>query len=272
MMRRRKFLSCSMAVFVPGTTLGSDTLPPARSIHDREGESTLLPAHGAGPLVYVSHRLGGIPAKGRQREAPWVMFDAMRRAGWHLVRSADAGPDTYGNDLALSYCARMCSKAIQRVEWNGQLFALGISMGALPALQMTWKGLFPQPVVAVATIDGAMNLQAIHSSPPERRKRIEAAYAEEDEGSFRKASRGHDPLNDFHDFSDRSIPLLALASSDDAVLPIAEHSTLMVAASRSIGGKSEIVRTKGPHLADSHFSEDASKLIIEFFSKHAHGL
>lgn len=267
-MKRRTFLAYSMSTLLPCAVFADDDLPPLRPIGDPEGESTLLPAIGPGPLVYMSHRLGGVPAKGRQRAAPWVMFGAMRRAGWHLLRSADAGPDTYGNDRALSYCTRICGKALEQLDWNGRLFSLGISMGSLTALQMTWKDLFPHPVDAVATIDGAMDLRAIHARPPERRRRIESAYGTNTRG-FIEASRGHGPMNDFQAYSNNGIPLLAFASTNDTVLPIRRHSAPMVRASRDVGAPSKLVRTSGAHLANAHFSAGIASRIIDFFSKNA---
>jgi len=191
----------------------------------------------------------------------------MRRTGWHILRSADAGPATYGNDSALNYCARMCEKAVERCDWDGRLFTLGISMGSLTALQMTWKGLFPYPVRAVATIDGVMDLQAVHASPVERRLRIEKAYAIGGGTGFAEATQGHDPLRDFQRFKHKEIPLLAFASSEDALLPIGKHSAAMVAASQEVGAKSKLVRTGGPHLAEEHFTVETASRIVSFFSE-----
>ena len=267
-MKRRTFCGGACAGLLAGPVFGATDLPLPVDIPDREGESTLLPAasHGPRPLIYMSHRLGGIPAEGHQKDAPWILFGALQRAGWNILRSADAGPDTYGNDKALAYCERMCRQALERIDWDGRLFSLGISMGALPALQMTWKDLFDHPVIAVATIAGATNLSAIHKGPEGRRERIEKAYAVSGDLRFEQASSGHDPLNDFQRFCCNAIPLLAIASDDDDVLPINTHSGPMVQVSRDSGSPSELFRITGGHIGPEHFTPQIAARIADFFS------
>ncbi|KEJ93710.1 hypothetical protein SAMN05444149_1217 [Pseudosulfitobacter pseudonitzschiae] len=269
-MYRRTFVSGVSAGVLAMPALGQTALPLPIGIPDPKGESTLLPAVGSGPrpLIYLSHRLGGVPEMGRQNDAPWIMFGAMQRAGWTILRSADAGPETYGNDQALAYCARMCGKAIERMDWDGRLFSLGISMGAIPALLMTWRGLFPHPVRAVATVAGVMNLTKIHASPSDRRARIDAAYNVTQHFPFEQASKGHDPLNDFHSFSENRIPLLAVASSDDALLPIDVHAGPMIETSRAIGSPSELMQISGSHIGDEHFTEQMAGRVLDFFTVH----
>lgn len=266
-MQRRTFVAGISAGILSTPVFGEQALPTPVPISDPEGESTLLLATGSGPrpLIFLCHRLGGQPELGRQNEAPWIMFATLQNAGWNVLRSADAGPETYGNDRSLAYCTRMCGKAIERIEWDGRLFALGISMGALPALLMTWRGLFPHPVRAVATVAGVTDLDVIHADPPARRARIDAAYGVTERLSFERASRGHDPLNDFPTFPQKKIPLLAIASADDTLLPIAVHATPMVEASRATGSPSELVRISGPHIGREHFTPEIATRIADFF-------
>lgn len=270
-MHRRAFVAGISAGILATPASGEQALPPPIVVPDSEGDSTLLPAMGTGPrpLIYLSHRLGGEPEMGRRNEAPWIMFGAMQRAGWTILRSADAGRETYGNDRALAYCARMCGKAIERIDWDGRLFSLGISMGAIPALLMTWRGLFPHPVRAVASVAGVTSLAAIHADPPARRARIDAAYGVTKQFPFERASQGHDPLNDFRSFPHTGIPLLALASSDDTLLPIEIHAAPMVEASRAIESPSKLVRISGPHIGPEHFTLRTAAHIANFFMAHA---
>lgn len=275
MMEQDEAFSTQRCTFVAGMSAdilstpvsGEQALPTPVPISDSEGESTLLPAVGAGPqpLIYLCHRLGERTKMDRQNEAPWIMFATLQRAGWNILRSADAGPVTYGNDRALAYGARMCGKAIERIEWDRRLFALGISMGTLAALLITWRGLFPHPVQAVATVAGVTDLAAIHARPPNRRARIDAAYAVTGRLSFERASRGHDPLNDFGSFPSNRVPLLATASADNRLLPIAVHAAPMVEASRAIGIPSRLVRISGPHIGPEHFTPKLATRIADFF-------
>lgn len=269
-MKRRSFLLGASAGLLAARASGAAGPPDPIDIPDREGESTLLPAVGAGPrpLIYMSHRLGGVPAKGRQNEAPWILFGALQNSGWNILRSADAGPETYGNDNALDYCARMFAKTIDQIDWDGRLFSLGISMGALPAQLMTWNDRFDHPVRAISTIAGVADLSAVHASPAERRERIDAAYGVTENLSFKEASRGHDPLNDFRNFRRNEIPLLAVASRDDTLLPIDVHAEPMVRTSREAGGRSELVRISGDHIGPEHFTPKMAARIIAFFESN----
>jgi len=123
-------------------------------------------------------------------------------------------------------------------------------------------------VRAVATIAGVTNLAEIHASPPERRARIDAAYNVTRHFPFERASKGHDPLNEFKSFPQNRIPLLAVASLDDALLPLDVHARPMIEISRATGSPSELIQISGPHIGDDHFTEQTAIRILDFFTAH----
>lgn len=242
------------------------------TLADRTGESVLLIPRACErrgcPLVVVSH---GRQASARSELGDPVLkrfFDHLGSRGYVLLLSGDAGPESWGNQAALTSIRRAFKRAKTQFQWDGRPYTLGISMGGLCATLTAYRLTLAVPVKAVALIAGRVNLADAHCGPPERTAALERAYGATGE-AFWRAVRYHDPVQDFADFEGNTTPVLAVASPEDTAVNSAVNGQWLVQLGRLAGAPSQSLTVSGCHLGPEHLGAGVAKRIEHFFANHA---
>lgn len=221
-------------------------------------------AREACPLLVVSHRYQGTPDQGINVEGNPVyarFLERFRRAGYALLLSADAGPETWGNEAALASAARAWEAAGRQFDSSGETFTLGISMGGLPA---TLLGLHERiPVLGTVLVAGVTSLTSAASHNPALAASVLRAYDRPDSSGL---PGEHDPQQVVSRALRPVPPVLAIASRADATVPFGPNAKAYVAAAARSEPRSRLLEVTGPHLSGAHFSDAVSDAAIEFLA------
>lgn len=207
------------------------------------------------PLVVVSHPRGQTPQRLRGSPQMAVLTGALLRAGFAVLLSSDGGPTTWGSPAALAELGTVHSAATRLFAWNGQTFALGLSMGGLMALRTALPG-SPYPVRAVALIDAWVDLDQAYGTAQSRRQEIQAAYA-----------LGGPPGPRLNPLVAAAVAprqaLFAVASPDDQTVPHATNTARLL----EVFGRpdSVLVQVGGAHLGANRFTPELGARLAAFF-------
>ncbi|PTA69862.1 alpha/beta hydrolase [Deinococcus arcticus] len=212
-------------------------------------------------LVVVSHPRGQTAERLRDSPQMGVLTGALLRAGLAVLLSGDGGPTTWGSPAALAELGAAHAAATRRFAWNGQTFALGLSMGGLMALRSALPGA-PYPVRAVALIDAWVDLEQAYGTAHSRRQEIQAAYALRGPPGPRL-----NPL--VAATAAPRQPLFAVASADDQTVPHASNTARLL----EVFGRPEsvLVQVEGAHLGANRFTPELGARMAAFFETHNQG-
>ncbi len=212
-------------------------------------------------LVIVSHGRGGQALDGVTHPPFDTLVDAIDVQGYVLLLSNDGGRETWGSPGALAYIKRVYQAARPHYQGNGRLYTLGISMGGLPATLTAYRQTLGVPVQATALVAGRVNLKDAVRTSQRRGQSVRRAYGG---GSL----SGHDPVNDFAQFSGRLTPLLTVVSPQDTAVPSAANGERLAALARRAGADVQVLQVRGPHLSGGYMNASIGRQIGEFFSAH----
>ena len=266
----RRLLTIVLALMLPLVTAAQDG-PSARRVvrlPDPDGDAILVVPERcereACPLLVVSHRFQGTPEHGINREGNPVYARFLERfqdAGFALLLSADAGPETWGNEAALASASRAWEAAGRLLDFGGETFTLGISMGGLPATLLGLHGRIP--VLGTVLVAGVASLTSAASHNPTLAASVLRAYGSPDRQGLPEV---HDPPLVVAR-ADRPVPpVMAVASRADATVPFGPNSEAYVVAAARSEPRSRLLEVTGGHLSGAHFSDAVADAAIEFLS------
>lgn len=252
-------LPSSLPTFAPTP---APELPQVLPIWHRQGNSYLLKpstcAHGC-PLVMVHHPHGRTASEMLERPHVLTLLSALLEGGAAVLLSNDAGRAAWGSPGALRYAAEVHSKAVKKLHWNGRTYAMGLSMGGLPALLSPHTQ--PYRVSAVILIDAKVNLREswLEDHDPrfaQHRREISEAYGVP---SGAVLPYGLDPL---HDYTHR-LPLLVIGSTEDGIVDFERNSAALLARAP----QAKLLLLSGAHLSQSRFSPEIGRAVAEFVQR-----
>lgn len=242
---------------LPGTALPVPPAPalllpaPLRLAHPL-GDSYLLrpDCRAACPLVVVHHPHGRSADEMLERPHLRALYAELLAQGAAVLVSHDAGRTGWGSPTVLRYAAEVHAGAVKHFPWNGNTYALGLSMGGLPALLSAHTQ--PYRVQGVILIDAKVNLreswEGTHDPRFEQHRReIEEAY---------RLPRGAvlpfglDPLEYVH----RAVPLLVISGDGDGIVDFWANGRTVFR--RSQHPDSRLIELPGAHLSMSRFAPE----------------
>lgn len=227
-----------------------------------EGDAYLWIPHScktkACSLMVVSHSRGNTSDATLQKPHLMSFFKTFVDDGIAVLISNDAGPNTWGNEKALQYLKNVWEEARKSFHFNGKTFAMGYSMGGVPATLSVQKQLYP--VNALILIDARVNMLGYEGSDPKRVQEIKVAY-EQPDGT--PVGQVHDPMTGA--FSG-SVPVMVVGSFEDRTVPFAENGEKFF----EVHGKnpnSVMLKLPGGHLHMNRWDPDTARDILGFL-KH----
>ncbi|GGJ54796.1 hypothetical protein GCM10008938_46060 [Deinococcus roseus] len=216
--------------------------------------------HKACSLMVVSHSRGNTSEATLQKPHLMQFFKTFVDDGIAVLISNDAGPNTWGNEKALLYLKSIWEEARSSFHFNGKTFALGYSMGGLPASLSVQKTLYP--VSALVLIDARVDmLAAYQGSDASRVQEIQVAYQHDPAATENPLL--HDPMTEA--FAG-SVPLMVIGSKDDRTVPFADNGEKFFL----LHGKnpnSVMLQLPGGHLHMNRWDPDTARDILGFL-KH----
>jgi len=191
-------------------------------------------------------------------------FRNFTEAGFAVLVSDDAGADTWGAPKVLDYLAQVREEAIREFPFNGITYALGYSMGGLPALMSAYRASFP--VSGVLLLDARVNLlDAWQSNDVVRRREIAQAFGVLDSDPL---PLGSCPLSDFQGDVTRRVPVFVAGSPDDRTVPFAVNGQEVYRRVRGV--PKQLMVLSGPHLGASHFADEVAESMVAFLERLEH--
>ena len=207
-------------------------------------------------LLVVSHSRGNSSDATLQKPHLMVFFKTFVQADIAVLISNDAGTHTWGNEKALLYLKTTWETARSMFRFDGKTFALGYSMGGLPATLSVQRNLYP--VSALVLMDARVNLQDAAAGQDQGRvQEIKAAYHEH---ATSDSIEGRDPLKlAFHN----NIPIMVMGSPEDRTVPFKNNGEQFF---QQFGKNPFSVKMllPGGHLHMNRFSADTAQDIIGF--------
>ena len=214
------------------------------------------------PLLIVSHSRGMTAAESLTHPNLARFFGRFVEGGFAVLVSNDAGGDTWGKPAALLYLEQVRARAVRLFAFSGRSYALGYSMGGLPALLSAYKGLFP--VAGVLLLDARVNL--LNAWQAQDRRRREDIAAALDVSSRAPLPHGADPLHDYP--AENDLPLFVAGSPQDQTVPFAENGEALFG--RSGAREKQLLWLSGPHLGESHFGGRVADEMLAFLNRLEH--
>ncbi|GGM07467.1 alpha/beta hydrolase family protein [Deinococcus aerophilus] len=209
------------------------------------------------PLVVVSHPRNQSAVRLRDSPTFRVLIDSLLESHFAVLLSGDGGPTTWGSPGALRDVGQAHADAVKRFAWNGNTYALGLSMGGLMALRSALPD-GPYRVGGVALIDAWTDLRVAWGTSLSRRAEISAAY-----GTASEPPPTLDPQ--LLAFKAPYLPLFVAASLNDGTVPALTNGERLYP--HAALGVSEFVSLSGPHLGANRFTRDMAQKLVGFYKR-----
>lgn len=207
-------------------------------------------------MMVVSHSRGNTSYATLEKPHLMSFFQNFVEEGVAVLISNDAGPNTWGNEKSLLYLKSIWIEASKSFHFNGKTYALGYSMGGLPASLSVQRQLYP--VTALILMDARVNmLGAYGGADASRAEEIKVAY-QAPEGTTEMAL--HDPM--LENFKS-SIPMMVIGSKDDRTVPFADNGEKFY---RLHGNNPDSVKLllPGGHLHMNRWAPETARDILLF--------
>ncbi|GEM46594.1 alpha/beta hydrolase family protein [Deinococcus cellulosilyticus] len=256
------FLSLSLLATAQANRFAPEGAGALMRLPHAEGDAYLWIPHSckskACSMMVVSHSRGNTSDATLQKPHLMAFFETFVENGVAVLISNDAGPNTWGNEKALLYLKNVWEEARRKFNFGGKTFAMGYSMGGVPATLSVQKQLYP--VSALILIDARVNMLGYEASDPKRVQEIKVAY-EQPDGAV--VGQVHDPMTGA--FSG-NVPVMVIGSKDDRTVPFEDNGEKFF----ELHGKnpsSVMLQLPGGHLHMNRWDPDTARDILGFL-KH----
>jgi pimeloyl-ACP methyl ester carboxylesterase len=205
------------------------------------------------PWVWYAPTLPGLPADSEK----W-MFERFTAAGI-AIGGVDVG-ESYGSPDGRAKYTAFYQTLVDKRGMSRKPVLLGRSRGGL--MLYAWACENPDRVAAIAGIYPVCNLESYPSI-----ERAAGAYRLT-AAELKNALRRHNPLDRLESLAKAGVPLFAIHGDVDTVVPLAQNSGEMANRYSALGGKMELIVTKGQgHNMWRGFFE--SQELVDFLIKYA---